>query len=238
MKRLFSLVVCAASINASEITIPCVTTKIQRDAIFASEKLGEIDVFRNKKGFQVLHNGKMHKVKSYMTDPLLKSLPANKLNTFLDNGYIAVKLLNNGEFKLDAKGRLKGGGPILAGIAYWGVKAVGYGVPAAAAGGAIVAAGAAIVPALAVGGAGGALGGTVAGTTTAINIAITSALPAAGTASAGIVGSAVVGAVGAETASIAAAGAITGAGGVAGYVATVEVTATGLAALAMMVPFI
>lgn len=235
MLRILFALLLVPSLQAMELT-KFKKHKINKEHIFAN---GNVELFKTKKGFQVKKDGKKKAVKSYDIDAVLKAIPADKLDMFLDNGYIEIKELSNGDFKLNAKGRIKGGGPILAGIVYWGTKAVGYGVPCALAAGALAGGAAVAVPALAAGGAAGAAGAGATAAHMGATAALTSMLPAAaGTTGASIVGSSVVAAVGVETASIATATAITSSTAVGGYIAAVEGTAGTLAALAMMVPFI
>lgn len=233
LRILFALLLVPSLTNAMELT-KFKKHKINKEHIFATSNM---ELFKTKKGFQVIKDGKKKAVKSYDIDAILKSIPTDKLDVFLDNGYIEIKELSNGDFKLNAKGRINGGGPILAGIVYWGTKAVGYGVPAAAAGAIIATTAGAAVPALAAGGAAGVSGVIANGAAATLTTAIGAGLPASATAGATIVGSAVVGGIGVETAAIASTAAITSTG-IAGYVAGVETAAATLAGLAMMVPFI
>lgn len=69
------------------------------------------------------------KVHSYDLDPLLQKIPKEKLQDFLQVGYLVPKKLDNGDFKIDAKVRGNGGGIITAYIMYGAVKGVGYGAP-------------------------------------------------------------------------------------------------------------
>jgi hypothetical protein len=186
-------------------------------------------------------------------DKELRGISADRLAKFAAaGGYLQVSELkgNNHEYTLKLKGRLNGGGPVLGNILYWGVKALGYGVPATVATASVAAVAA---PLVAAGGAAGAVAGgasataglviqgaatagaaSVAATSGAVvatgATTVTSALVAGagGAAAAGtIIGEATIGAVGLNTAATATAG-IMGAGGSVGtYVTCVELVATG-----------
>lgn len=96
--------------------------------LFIPERLGNIDLFHSEKGFYVIKEDKSHEVKKYFTDPLIRNMSKKQLRTFLDNGYLSVNEMNDGEYSLQAKGRIKGGGPILGTAAYWTTKVICYGV--------------------------------------------------------------------------------------------------------------
>ncbi|MCL5875918.1 MAG: hypothetical protein M1114_05595 [Candidatus Dependentiae bacterium] len=197
--------------------------------------------------------------------PLKEISSEEQLNGFLANGgKIKLSKMSNGEYALRSGVDIKGGGPVLAAITYWGVKALGYGVPA----GIVIAGGAAAAPVVMGGGLAAAAGslagsattlaattgtGIVMGTTatgaavagaTTVGTIVAGAASAAGTGV--IIGNAVVAAVGVEAASLATGAVAVGtlgftapaAGAAVGYVAAVETAAAVAGAWAMLVPFI
>lgn len=219
MKKLVLLIVTSLSAVAMENTKQLATVlAFSKDVVRSKESLGDIELFKHEDDFYVAKNGIAKPVHKYDVDSLLKKANPTQLDEYLkQGGYIQVDQLSNDDYVLKAKGRVNGGGPILAGAAYAIVKAVGYGVPAAVAiGTASTIAG----PALATVGITGAVTKTaLAGGTIALNTII----PATGTTGAILAGEAVVGAIGLDAAATATAAVMGSAG--AGYIAGVETAA-------------
>ncbi len=90
-------------------------------------------LFHNREGFHVFKDEKTYQVKNHLLDRDLHNISKDdaKLKEFLKNGYIAVNQAENGEYLLEARDRLQGGGPILGKAFYFITKAVGHivGVP-------------------------------------------------------------------------------------------------------------
>lgn len=192
------------------------TLNITGTSFFSSQKLGKIELFYDEKGFHVLQNGKLHDVRNYWIDPLLRNIKHEQLKAFLDKGYICVTQLNNKEFSLKAKIRILGGGPITSGILYWATKTLCYGTFAAGAGTAVVLTGGAA--------AGAVTGGVVAAATTSAGIG-------AGAVAGGITAAGLAGEAAMVSTSIAAS-----AGGVVGAIAAVETASAAAAAFGMALP--
>lgn len=117
----------------------------------AKESLGDLQLFKYQDNFYVAKEGKATLVKPYDVDPLLKKAKTETLvKYFEENGYIQIEQLANKDYILKAKGKILGGGPILASVFYGATKAVCYGTFIAGAsatvastgGGAIIIAGA------------------------------------------------------------------------------------------------
>jgi hypothetical protein len=121
MKKILSLLLVSSSIFSMQEIV------IKQTSVFVPQKLGSVDVCYNKKGFSLIKDGKKHEVKKYFTDKKLHGITKEQLNAFLENGYLSVNQMNDGEYSIQAKGRINGGGPILASIAYWATKATCYG---------------------------------------------------------------------------------------------------------------
>ena len=235
MKRILFSLFCSINIFAME---------IDKENLFVPHKLGSLSVIKKDRGFSVLKDGQEHKVASYNTDKMLNKMNSKQLTAFLANngGHIDVNQLSDDEYTLKAKAHGKGGGPILAAAGYWGVKVLGYGVPATAAVATIVAS-APVVAGTAAGGAiatattttvAGVSGTIAAGTATLVGTATTGGSIAVGAVSAGIVE-----AVGVSTVATTAGAVFTAAGSTAtGYIAAVEGTASLVAAALLAVPFL
>ena len=185
--------------------------------IFAPSHLGKIKLLHDEDGFHVSQNGIRHEVKKVWMDPVLRNITSSTLKKFLASGYIQINKMSNDEFTLNAKGRILGGGPILATIVYGATKALGYGTAAAAIGGITVATG---------GIAGPIIGGAVSVATSAV----------AASTGATIVAGAIAGAGGTATAAMATTSVVAAAGGVAGAVTFIEATALFFSAAALALP--
>jgi len=106
MKQLLLALFCALPLTAMDIVV-------KKEGLLVPNKLGSLKVMRTDDGYEVLKNNARHKVNNYDVDPLLKQLDKKKLASFLTakSGYIEVSQFNNGDYKLQAKMRLNGGGP-------------------------------------------------------------------------------------------------------------------------------
>jgi hypothetical protein len=135
-----------------------------------------------------------HKVDKAWLQPELRTLTPRQMKGFAKaGGYFQLKRFENGEYSFEPHIRVRGGGPILAGILYWGTKAVCYGGAAAAAGGVVAATGGGALGAVGSLAVGGATGGLTAGGT-AVSLAVGGAggatLAAATTGTAAVIGTA------------------------------------------------
>lgn len=89
---------------------------IQPFLVRSPERLGEFDLYHSKKGFYVRKNDKKKTIQRYNMDPMLRGITKTQLRAFLDNGYLSVNKMEDGQYSLQAKGRLNGSGPIGAAI--------------------------------------------------------------------------------------------------------------------------
>ena len=103
----------------------------QRSPVFAKAELGHIQVSLDEEGFHVIQNGESHNVQSYDVDKALRSMSTAQFAKFLEDNYVIVSQFDNGDFNIKPGMRCLGGGPVLAGIAFWTVRIVGYVVVAA-----------------------------------------------------------------------------------------------------------
>ena len=101
--------------------------KIKDSAILTSSFVGKVSLLHDESGFSVVKDQKVNSVESRWVDPLLRDISKERLKSFLTFGKIVVNQMDNEEFSLKAKMLVKGGGPILAAIGYFGTKAVAYG---------------------------------------------------------------------------------------------------------------
>ena len=168
-------------------------------------------------------NGEMKAIQQYNLHRDLRGLDTHRLRIMALNSRFVARADGNGEYHLVHYPRLKGGTPILGGIFSWGVRTIGYGVPAALAVLAIAAA------APATGGGSVAATATLAAKTT-VGLAVGGVTDAAiGVSAIGTSIATATGAVG-STAAVAATGATIATGAVSGGVAMGVVNAVGTAA--------
>lgn len=90
--------------------------RIDRSALFVPERLGAMEVFHSLQGFYIKQNNQKHRVKKYFTDPMIRNINKKQLKAFLESGYLTINQMEDGEYKLLAKIRVKGSGPIGAAI--------------------------------------------------------------------------------------------------------------------------
>ena len=96
--------------------------------LIASHALGKVKLFHKDNQFLVEHNEQIRRVHSYDVEPALRKMTPAQLAAFQKIGYIQLKKLSNGEFKLNANVRGLGGGIGGAAFGVWLGKAVVYGV--------------------------------------------------------------------------------------------------------------
>lgn len=230
--------------------------QIHPSHIFTPERLGKLELYHSKKGFTVKKDDEKLVVKKYFTDKVLHDITKNQLKSFLDAGYISINQMNDGEYSLQAKGRINGGGPMLGTAAYWVTKSVCYAVGFAAIGGTVVTTGGAAVglATYGVASAGGiALTGAAVTTTTAAAIGTTTGV-VVGTATAGATlatgaglaggaigiasatGATVAGVTLVEAATLTTAAAVTTTGSVAATIAAVESVSLAIGTFFGMLP--
>ena len=188
------------------------------DALIRHKENLDVHLLMDDNGFKVEKDGELHEVQSYFVDPIIRNVKnQNKLDKFFEKGCsIAIKEMDNGEFRLQSSVPGLGGGPICGAIAYftikigfWGSVALGVtSVTIATAGTApaVIGAVAAASPAI------GAIAGGITGA-------------AAGMAAAGAAATA-TGAAMAGTAAMGTTAVVTSLGGIAATAAVVESTAT------------
>lgn len=212
----------------------------------------QISLIHQNNNFSVQTDEGIFPIQRCYMDKELRGISEERLAKFAAAGaYLKLnKMEDSNDYTLRLCGRLNGGGVVLANVFYWGVKSLGYGVPATIA---VASVGAAAAPLLTAGGAASAAGGTIVATSgaaisataaagissgaaatagTVIAPGVTSALMAGGATAAGVVGAAageaIIGAVGLEAAATGTAAAMGGGAVSAGtYVAVVEAVATG-----------
>ena len=190
--------------------------EIPAENLFLPGALGKIGVAYRDKEFYITKDNVTSQVQRCDLSQELRGMPEDNLKAFLKAGYLSVKKLDD-EYGIDARYRLRGGGPISGAIAYWATKTFCYGTAVAATGAAVVATG---------GVAGAALGATSAAATLGASAGAT------------VVGGAIAGAGGTALAAEVTVAAITGPAGIAGAVAAVESASLGMGALFTAIPFL
>jgi hypothetical protein len=197
-------------------------------------------------GFIVTEGTKHKRVRPYDVDKALSGKSPEQIAKFSKLGTFLVTKMHNGDYKVRAHGRIRGGGPITAAALYWitksacwfgiglGTTAVATGIVAATAvtGGvplATIGSGAAVVatagvPVTAAVAGGAVIGGTAAAVGTAtVAAAATTAATAVTVASAGIGATATAGVIAGTVAGIEAASIAAFAAGMYGITITVGI---------------
>lgn len=105
--------------------------ELSQRLIQAPARLGDIKVLLKNDGYFIKKNDELKRVQNHDVDRLIRNLKTKQLKNFLDNGYISVSQYSNGDYKLDAHGRLRGGGPWAGWIGYHATKIAGYGLVSA-----------------------------------------------------------------------------------------------------------
>lgn len=100
--------------------------KIDDSAIFAPHQYRPAELMYTKKIFSVLKDNEKYDIEKCFMDPELRNIKKKQLNAFLQTGYLALNVTDDGNITLKANGGLLGGGPLAEKIAYWTTKAVCY----------------------------------------------------------------------------------------------------------------
>lgn len=128
-------------------------------------------VGHNGKYFHVTESDKSYKVGRESIDGTLRNVHRDNLTAFMRRGRITAHKTNDGSYVLRGHINGVGGGPLLAGFAYWCTKSLCWG-GVAAAGTAVVATGVGAGVALAGGGGAALTGGAVAGGVAKVGIGV------------------------------------------------------------------
>ena len=112
--------------------------RIESTSVFVPHQLGSLELYHDKDGFYVQQDNKKHKIQKCFTASLVRSITKEQLKTFQEVGYFTLNQESDGQFSLDAKGRINGGGPLFGGFMYWVTKSLCYGILVAATGLAIM----------------------------------------------------------------------------------------------------
>ncbi len=213
---------------------------------FSAINAGELAIQKFPSHYKISSKQFNADIPNYMVSKQVRSMDPTKLAAVLNSGnaYLDINECSDGQYSMDIKGRVRGGGPITGTVLYWFTKCGLYGTAAAAAGTAIVATSGAALGAVGVGAAGAGVSVAGAGVGMAAGagieaVAAAGAIGVAGSSVAGagtLIGAAAVG-LGAEGALVAGTGAaVASAGGVAGAIAAVESASLGAFAFGLMLP--
>lgn len=198
--------------------IPFINNAMELVPVDVSSKEQVLRLYTNNIKFYVEDENASYRIEKHNINPLLHEVAKRGvLDKFKDAGYIRVNKLEDGKYELLAKVRGEGGGPILAGILYYGTKALCYGTALAGATTVVVATG---------GLAGAATGAGV--TAIGLGASAGTSVVAGGIAGAGLAGEA----------ALATASVVTSSGGIVGAFAAVEAGATLMGAVGMAIPFL
>ena len=107
--------------------------RINDSHVQSSSDMSMVSVYHDPSGFSVVVDGQIHAIPHHNLNAPLRDINQARLSALLDSAYLRVKRYDNGEFALDANGRIHGGGPIVAAIGYGIVKAAGWAFVGAAA---------------------------------------------------------------------------------------------------------
>jgi len=112
-----TLYVCIVGLAVSSCGLStfAVGMEIERPSLMAAAKLGNIRVFHKDNKFVVERDGKEKNIQPCFVSPIIRNANSDLLRKFLGAGYLRLNELKgaNGsiDYKLDACGRLNGGGP-------------------------------------------------------------------------------------------------------------------------------
>lgn len=107
--------------------------RINDSHVQSTSDMSMVSVYHDPTGFSVVVDGQIHAIPHHNLNAPLRDINQARLSALLDSAYLRVKRYDNGEFALEANGRIHGGGPILASIGYGIVKAAGWAFVSAAA---------------------------------------------------------------------------------------------------------
>lgn len=180
--------------------------------------------------FLVQHRDSFTEVKRENVDPILLRLNEEQLARFSEVGYLKVSQLSDGEFKVRAFAKGKGGGPWAAWLAYGATKSLCYGTLVAGAG--------TIAATTAPAGLAGAAASAASGAALA-SAPVTAAIGSASVGTAAVAGVIVTNAALTEVAVAATmASAVSGGTGFALLTGGIEAASCGVGALFAAIPFL
>jgi len=85
---------------------------VNQSSVYPSSTTRKVDAVSFNQGvFSVIQNGERIDVRSHNVNGLPPALTENKLSGFLDNGYLRISQMDNGEFVIRAFPRAQGGAP-------------------------------------------------------------------------------------------------------------------------------
>ena len=102
---------------------------IDGESLSVPQRLKQLAIYHEENEFHVIKDGADSIVKSHRMDSLLRKLKQNRpeLKSYLESsGYLTVGESEDGELSLSSNARIRGGGPLLCGLLYVGVKTIGY----------------------------------------------------------------------------------------------------------------
>jgi len=97
-------------------------------AVHVHHTLGDLQLMHDGNGYVVKDKKGEHRVAKHGLDHLLKTMPASALPKFQQNGYVEVKRMSDGEYKLISHVRGDGGGIFGANAGFFAGKLLVYGV--------------------------------------------------------------------------------------------------------------
>ncbi|MGC2310257.1 MAG: hypothetical protein WA432_01390 [Candidatus Babeliaceae bacterium] len=95
-------------------------------------KKKDISLFYDAESFYVEKDSALKKIENYRVDPKLRKISPQNLYVLLENGYLSLKELSDGNYALNGNVRGIGGGPVTAIIAMWGTRLGAWGAFAGA----------------------------------------------------------------------------------------------------------
>lgn len=114
------------------------TMEIEKKNLQVPGRLGNISVFKTDNGFEIEEsNSRRVEVPSHRVNKDLRRMNMRQLAKFTKAGYIAINQSDDGQYSLQSHGRLRAGGPVLAGFLYGVTKATAYTIGLVAGGAAV-----------------------------------------------------------------------------------------------------
>lgn len=118
MKKLFIFLLVPLYLSSMNQEFKNKLMVLKASSVMKPNRLKSLDILNDEDGFKIIQNSSAYSVKNHQIDKLLLTVHKKKcLEEFLNNGYISVDQLSDGEFSLKSHVRGLGGtGPITAGV--------------------------------------------------------------------------------------------------------------------------
>lgn len=95
-------------------------------SLHVPERLGTLVLFNSPQGFAVSKDKKVHLIESDALDATLRQMDYKQRSMYMMKGALTLNQADNGQYTLQSRANLKGGGALGAAIGCWLGKAVVY----------------------------------------------------------------------------------------------------------------